>query len=60
MTIWAAKGSFEENEKGSIEPGKLADFLILDEDIMTVEIDAVLQTKVFATYCSGEKVFNRE
>ena len=36
MTIWAAKTAFEENEKGSIEPGKMADFVVLDKDIMQV------------------------
>ena len=34
MTIWAAKANFEENEKGSLEEGKFADFVILDADIM--------------------------
>ena len=34
MTIWAAKANFEENEKGSLEKGKFADFVILDADLM--------------------------
>ena len=34
MTIWAAKSNFEENEKGSIEKGKFADFIILDQDLL--------------------------
>ena len=59
MTIWAAKGSFEENEKGSIEAGKFADFVILDHDIMKAEPAALLRTKVLKTYINGEAVFSR-
>ncbi len=36
ITIWAAKAQFEEKEKGSIEPGKYADFVMLDKDIMKI------------------------
>lgn len=57
MTIWAAKAAFEEKQKGSLEKYKLADFVILDRDIMTCPIKDVLQTKVLATYINGEKVF---
>ncbi len=56
MTIWAAYSNFEENEKGSIEVGKFADFLILDENIMEVFIEKVPQIKVLKTYVNGEKV----
>jgi hypothetical protein len=57
MTIWAAKANFEEKEKGSLEKGKLADFIILDKDLMTIEEKEVLNTKVLATYIGGEKVY---
>jgi predicted amidohydrolase YtcJ len=57
MTIWAAKGSFEENIKGSIEVGKYADFIILDKDMMTVDINEVPKIKVLKTYLNGELVF---
>ena len=57
MTIWAAYANFEEEEKGSIEPGKFADFVILDRDIMEVEIDSVPETKVMATFVNGEQVY---
>jgi predicted amidohydrolase YtcJ len=57
MTIWAAKSNFEEKEKGSIEAGKFADFIILDQDLMTVQEDLILKTKVLNTYLNGEKVF---
>jgi predicted amidohydrolase YtcJ len=57
MTIWAAKASFEENIKGSLEPGKFADFIVLDRDIMTEEEKSVPGTKVKMTYLAGEKVY---
>ena len=57
MTIWAAFSNFEENEKGSIEVGKVADFVILNQDIMTIEEGMIPKTKATATYISGEKVY---
>jgi predicted amidohydrolase YtcJ len=59
MTIWAAKANFEENEKGSIEKGKLADFVILDADIMKVVAQKLLNVKVVATFLGGEKVYSK-
>jgi hypothetical protein len=58
MTIWAAKASFEENEKGSLEPGKYADFVILDTDLMTATPQQILNTKIESTWIDGEKVFD--
>lgn len=57
MTIWGAYANFEEKEKGSIEPGKFADFVILDMDIMKCEIDSVPKVKVVSTFVNGEEVF---
>lgn len=57
MTIWAARSNFEEREKGSVEKGKWADFIILDKDLMTTTPAGILQTKVLATYTGGEKVY---
>lgn len=57
MTIWGAIGNFEETRKGSLEPGKVADFVIMDRDIMTCGEDEVLRAKVLATYLNGEKVW---
>ena len=59
ITIWAAKGNFEENEKGSIEPGKYADFVILDKDIMKVKGSELPGVKVLYTYVNGEKVYEK-
>ncbi len=57
MTIWAAKASFEENLKGSLEPGKWADFVILDTDLMNATLQQILEAKIEATWVAGEKVF---
>ena len=59
MTIWAAKGNFEENEKGSIEKGKFADFVILDQDIMKSDAAGLFKVNVLKTYVNGENVYSR-
>lgn len=56
-TIDAAYGAFEENIKGSITPGKLADFTIFSQDIMTVPDDQILSTKVEMTILGGKVVY---
>ena len=57
MTIWVAKGSFEENIKGSIEPGKYADFIVLDKDIMTINLEEIPGVLILKTYLNGELVY---
>lgn len=59
MTIWAAKSNFEENEKGSLEKGKFADFVILDNDLLKADEKALLNVKVLKTFSGGTKVFGK-
>ena len=57
MTIWAARSTDEEAVKGSIEPGKAADFVTTDLDFMKAEEKQVPATKVTGTYINGQRVF---
>lgn len=59
MTIWAAYAQFEEVEKGSLEKGKAADFVVLNTDIMQAKAQELLAAKVQATYINGEAVYRR-
>ncbi len=58
MTIWGAYANFEENLKGSITPGKYADFVILDRDIMEIETHRIPSARVVATILNGEIVYS--
>lgn len=58
MTIWAAKSNFEEHEKGSLEKGKFADFIIMDTDLMKADEGEILGAKVMKTFVGGETVFS--
>lgn len=60
MTIWAARAAFEEEEKGSIEPGKFADLVVTGEDLMKMDIDRVPHLKILYTFSGGEKVYQAE
>jgi|ERR1043166_3491218 predicted amidohydrolase YtcJ len=57
FTIWAAYAAFEENLRGSIEPGKLADFTILNADIMKIPEMEILKTHCVMTVIGGEIVY---
>ena len=57
MTIWAAKAAFEEKEKGSLETGKAADFIMLDKNLLKCDPADILKTTVKATYINGQKVY---
>ena len=59
MTIWPAFAAFQEATMGSLAPGKLADFVVLDRDIMTVADRDILGTAVLATYIGGKPVYER-
>ena len=56
MTIWAAKANRMEKQVGSLEVGKKADFIILDNDLMKVATDSILKVNVTHTYINGERV----
>ncbi|MDP3681321.1 MAG: amidohydrolase [Flavobacterium sp.] len=56
MTIWAAYSNFEEKEKGSLEVGKWADFVMYDQDLMKVEEHKIVKMKPTSTYLKGKKV----
>jgi predicted amidohydrolase YtcJ len=57
MTLDAAYASFAENDIGSLSPGKKADFVILDKDIMTLPVEEILNTRVVATVVDGTVVY---
>ncbi len=60
MTIWAAYANFEEKEKGSIETGKFADFVILEKDIMQAPENELYKIKVLQTWLNGKQVYKAQ
>jgi predicted amidohydrolase YtcJ len=60
ITIDAAWGAFEEDSKGSLEPGKLADMVVLSRNLLTVPEDGILKTEVDCTILGGRVVYERE
>ncbi|MBN7815623.1 amidohydrolase [Algoriphagus sp. YJ13C] len=59
MTIWAAYANFEENLKGSIEAGKLADLVIMENDIMVEDSEKLRDLPIWATIIGGETVYQK-
>lgn len=57
MTIEPAYASFTESSLGSIVPGKLADYVVLSQDIMSIPVNQILHTKVIATVINGKPVY---
>lgn len=55
-TIWAAYFQFEEKDKGSLEVGKLADFVVIDRDYLTCPEDEIRQIEPLMTFIDGKKV----
>jgi predicted amidohydrolase YtcJ len=60
MTIWPAYQHFEEDQKGSIEPGKLADFVVLSDNPLAVDPETLDQLLVVKTVKEGETIFERK
>ena len=57
MTIWAAHANFEDEIKGSIEIGKVADLVILKKDIMKIDVNEIPDVEVLATILNGDMVY---
>jgi predicted amidohydrolase YtcJ len=62
LTMYTRNGAyvaFEEDRKGSLEPGKLADFLVLDRDVFSVPSQELKDVKVRQTYVAGKQIYPR-
>jgi predicted amidohydrolase YtcJ len=60
FTVWSAYACFDEESKGTIEPGKLADMVVLSEDIITADPKALLTARILKTIVRGEIVFENK
>jgi hypothetical protein len=58
FTVWAAYGCFEDDVKGSLEPGKLADMVVLSDNILESDPKTLLSTYVLMTIIRGDIVYN--
>lgn len=59
MTLWAAYQHFEETTKGSIEVGKLADFVVLSDNPLTIDRPKIVDIKVLQTIKEGKSIYRR-
>jgi predicted amidohydrolase YtcJ len=57
MTLWPAQAAFMEAEVGSLSPGKRADFVVLDQDLMRVPAELILRTRVLQTWLGGVRIY---
>jgi predicted amidohydrolase YtcJ len=60
FTSWAAYACFQENEKGTLEPDKIADMVVLSDDIMQGDPKVLLNTKILMTVVRGEVVYENK
>jgi predicted amidohydrolase YtcJ len=60
MTLWPAYAGFMDDVSGSLSPGKFADFVVLDQDIMAVAPERILDTQVLMTVLGGQVVYRRD
>jgi predicted amidohydrolase YtcJ len=60
MTLWPAYAAFMEDVAGSLSPGKYADFVVLDQDIMTIAPERILDTRVLLTVLGGAVVYSSQ
>jgi predicted amidohydrolase YtcJ len=61
LTLYTRNGAyagFEEERKGALEPGKLADFIVVDRDVLAVPADELKDVKVLQTFVSGRSVYD--
>ena len=59
ITLWPAYAAFQERIMGSLSPGKLADFVVLDQDIMTIPEEEIPSTTAVYTIVGGKIAYSR-